>query len=126
MVWKMLSRPCSCRPVVGVKIGLFSSAGSWRQTREKSQNSDQTLTLLRHLVHTNTNTPTCAQEANLGGEQRQAHAFQVAPLLTEDKVLLLGFGNDKLELDLLPQHGRAEGESVEGALRQLQHTHMHN
>lgn len=65
------------------------------------------------------------QEANLGGEQRQTHAFQVAPLLAEDKVLLLGFGNDKLELDLLPKHGRAEGESVEGALRQLQRTRMH-
>lgn len=55
----------------------------------------------------------------LGGDQRQTHALQVAPLLTEDKVLLLGFGNDELELDLLAQHGRAEGESMEGALRQL-------
>lgn len=43
----------------------------------------------------------------------------MAPLLTEDKLLLLGFGNDELELDLLAQHGRAEGESMEGALRQL-------
>lgn len=49
----------------------------------------------------------------------------MAALLTEDKVLLLGFGNDELKLDLLPQHGRAEGERVKGALRQLQHTHTH-
>lgn len=76
-------------------------------------------------IHTSTNTPTCAQETDLGGDQRQAHALQVAALLTEDKVLLLGFGNDELELDLLPQHGRAEGESMESALRQLQHTHTH-
>lgn len=55
----------------------------------------------------------------LGGDQGQTHALQVAPLLTEDKVLLLGFRNDELELDLLAQHGGAEGESVEGALRQL-------
>lgn len=67
----------------------------------------------------------CTQYTNLGGDQRQAHALQVAALLAEDKVLLLGFGNDKLELDLLPQHRRAEGESMEGALRQLQHTHMY-
>lgn len=55
----------------------------------------------------------------LGGDQLQTHAFQVTPLLTEDKVLLLGFGNDELELDLLPQHGWAEGEGMEGALWQL-------
>ena len=30
-----------------------------------------------------------------------------------------------LGMDLLPKHGRAEGESVEGALRQLQRTRMH-
>lgn len=55
----------------------------------------------------------------LGGDQRQTHAVQVAALFTEDKVLLLGFRNDELELDLLAQHGRAEGERMEGALRQL-------
>lgn len=69
------------------------------------------------------------QVTHLGGDQRQTHALQVAPLLTEDKVLLLGFRNDELELDLLAQHGRAEGESMEGALRQLKdqpHTRISN
>lgn len=44
----------------------------------------------------------------------------MAALLTEDEVLLLGFRDEKLKLDLLSKHGRGEGESVEGALRQLQ------
>lgn len=60
------------------------------------------------------------RKTNLRGHQRQTQALQVAALLTEHKVLLLGFRNEKLKLDLLSQHGRGEGESVEGALRQLQ------
>lgn len=67
----------------------------------------------------------CLEQTNLGGDQRQTHALQVAALMTENKVLLLRFGNHKLELDLLSQHGRAEGESMKGALRQLQHNHTH-
>ena len=49
----------------------------------------------------------------------------MAALLAEDEVLLLGFGNDEVELQLLSQHGGAEGEGMEGALRELQNTHTH-
>lgn len=47
----------------------------------------------------------CVEQTYPAGDQRQTHALQVAALLTENKVLLLRFGNDKLELDLLSQHG---------------------
>lgn len=120
-------------------MGLFKSEGSLKDTEElstaNSSSSLQTLSLLFHLtvnlsiqtVHEPVNKKLHTQirqrargKRYLGGDQRQTHALQVAPLLTEDKVLLLGFRDDELELDLLAQHGRAEGESIEGALRQLE------
>lgn len=55
----------------------------------------------------------------LSRDEGQPHALQVTALLAEDKVLLLGLGDDEVELHLLSQHGRAECEGVEGALRQL-------
>ena len=58
----------------------------------------------------------CVCISYLGGHQGQLQALQVTALLAEDEVLLLGLGNDEVQLQLLPQHGRAEGEGMEGAL----------
>lgn len=55
----------------------------------------------------------------LSRDEGQPHALQVTAMLAEDKVLLLGLGDDEVKLHLLSQHGRAEREGVEGALRQL-------
>ena len=70
-----------------------------------------------------TNTCVAAQWAYLGGDQGELHALKVAALLAEDEVLLLGLGNDEVELQLLSQHGGAESEGVKGALGELKKKH---
>ena len=71
-----------------------------------------------------TNRCVAARRAYLGGDQGELHALQVAALLAEDEVLLLGLGNDEVELQLLSQHGGAEGEGVKGALGELKNTRI--
>lgn len=43
-------------------------------------------------------------QTHLVRNQGQPHALQVLSLFAEDKVTLLGFGNDEIELHLFSQH----------------------
>lgn len=49
----------------------------------------------------------------------QSHALKLASRLAEGEVMLFGFGNDEIELDLVPKQQVSEGEGMQGGLIQL-------
>lgn len=38
------------------------------------------------------------------GDKRQPHTLQLSSWMAEDKMVLLGLGNDEVQLDLLSKH----------------------
>lgn len=52
-------------------------------------------------------------------DEGQTHALQLTSRLAEHKVVLLGLGDDEVELDLLSYHGVREGKGVQGGLIEL-------